>query len=155
MHLGKMLEGAERRWGSKTAVKLGDDTLSYTELNSASNRLAHSLRALGIKRGDRVVILLNNSLQFVISYFGIVKLGAIAVPLDTKYRLKELSCLFEDCRPKAIIMEEPFVELLEGERGSFPYIKIVIEKENAVKEGHFSIEELVEKGLDEPLEDGA
>lgn len=155
MHLGKMLEGTERRWGSKTAVKLGDDTLSYTELNSASNRLAHSLRALGIKHGDRVVILLNNSPQFVICYFGIVKLGAIAVPLDTKYRLKELSCLFEDCRPMAIIMEEPFMELLEGEWGNFPYTKIVIEKEKAIKEGHFSIEELVEKGLDEPLEDGA
>jgi len=154
MHLGKMIEEVGLRWGDKTAVKLGEKSLSYAELDSYSNKLASSLKALGIKHGDRVAILLNNSPEFVLAYFAIVKLGAIAVPLDIKYRLKELICIFGDCRPRAIIAEETYTEMLNRERSKYPYLEIIIVKDKITKEKHYGLWKLVAEGANRKVENG-
>ena len=94
MNLKQMLEEAARRYGEKTAIVLGDHGLSYAELDEASNKVANALIGMGVGKGDRVAMLLSNSPEFVIIYFGIVKIGAIAVPLDPKYKLTELASLY-------------------------------------------------------------
>ena len=86
MNLRLMLEEVAKQYGAKTAIALGDRRLSYAELDEASNRVANALLELGLSKGDRVAVLLSNSPEFAIIYFGIVKVGAIAVPLDTRYK---------------------------------------------------------------------
>ncbi len=126
MTLKQMLEEVVSRYGGKIAIVSGDIRLSYTELDEASNKIANALIAMGVNKGDRVAMLLSNSPEFVIIFFGIVKAGAIAVPLDTKYKVAELTALFNDSLPKVLITEtdtlEPLIPILPG----FASIKHVI-----------------------------
>ncbi|MFC2052159.1 AMP-binding protein, partial [Chloroflexota bacterium] len=89
-----MLEEVVARHGKKTAIISGERKLSFAELDEASNKIANALIKMGVNKGDRVAMLLSNSPEFVVTYFGIVKTGAIAVPLDTNYKLDELASLF-------------------------------------------------------------
>ena len=112
MNLKQVLEAAAARYAGKAAIILGDCRLSYADLEAASNKVANALIEMGVKRGDRVAMLLSNSPEFVVTYFGVFKAGAIAVPLDVNCRAYELTSLFADFRPKVLITEEPSLEPL-------------------------------------------
>ncbi|MFC2010718.1 class I adenylate-forming enzyme family protein [Chloroflexota bacterium] len=127
MSLKLMLEEAVAQYGGKTAIVSGDRRLSYVDLDEASNKVAHALIGMGVNRGDRVAMLLSNSPEFVTIYFGAVKIGAIAVPLDTKYKVDELASIFDDCLPKILVAESPTLEPLIPVLSRFKYIKHVID----------------------------
>ena len=78
-----MLEKAADEYGEKPAIISSDSRLSFTDLDKQSNRLAHGLIKIGIGKGDRIAMMLSNSLEFIITYFGIVKAGALAAGLHT------------------------------------------------------------------------
>lgn len=126
MSLKTMLEEAVGRYGEKTAIVSGDHKLSYTYLDKASNKIANALIGMGINRGDRVAILLTNSPEFVITFLGILKIGAVAVPLDVQYTVNELTCLFNDFLPKILIAENPTLEPLTPSLSKFKSIQHVI-----------------------------
>ena len=128
MNLTTFLSTIAFEYGPKPAIICGNDRLSYADLHEASNRAAHALEGLGIGRGDRVAFLLGNSPEFVIAFFAVVKLGAIAVPLDPKYKTAELDSLFGDFRPKALFTESPCLEsILPLIPAKFPFIKQVVD----------------------------
>lgn len=94
------------------AVHYFDNTLTYSELNSLANRLATGLSELGVQKGDRVVIQLQNIPQFLISLYAVWKIGAIAVGLNPMYKEKELEFYCNDSGSKVIItMEDCYPEL--------------------------------------------
>lgn len=126
MSLKLMLEEAVGRYGKKTAIVLGDRRLSYAGLEEASNKVANALIKMGVNKGDRVAMLLSNSPEFVTTFLGIVKAGAIAVPLDTKYKVNELASLFDDSLPKVLVSESPTLEPLIPVLSGFKSIKHVI-----------------------------
>lgn len=68
-----------------------ETTLSYEKLDLASNALAHSLRSLGVKKGDRVAVSLGNSAEFATLTYAIFKLGAILVPLNPGFNAKQVT----------------------------------------------------------------
>ena len=127
MSLKLMLEETAGRYGRKTAIVFGDRRLSYAEIDEASNKVANTLIRMGVNKGDRVAMLLPNSPEFVIIYFGIVKAGSIAVPLDTKYKVDELASLFDNCQPKVLVAESPTLEPLVPALPRFKSIKHVID----------------------------
>lgn len=83
-----------------------DQTLSYAALDRLSDRLAAWLHRQGVRRGDRVATLLQNTPQFVIVALASWKLAAIVVPLNPMYRVPELARLFADCRPGAVVCHD-------------------------------------------------
>jgi long-chain acyl-CoA synthetase len=105
--LKSMLAAAARRAGSRTAIVMGDRRVSFTELEADSNRVAHALIKMGVKKGDRVAMVQASNPEFVNVFFGILKAGAIAVPLDSRYVPDELVSLFNDCHPRVLVVEEP------------------------------------------------
>ena len=127
MNLKQMLEETVGRYGEKTAIILGERRLSYAELDEASNKVANALLEIGVTKGDRVAILLPNSPEFVTIYFGIVRIGAIAVPLDIQYKVDELASLFDDCQPKVLVTESPTLEPLIPALPKFKSVKHVID----------------------------
>ncbi len=127
MSLKLMLEETAGRYGRKTAIVFGDRRLSYAELDEASNKVANTLIRMGVNKGDRVAMLLPNSPEFVIIYFGIVKAGSIAVPLGTNYKVNELASLFDNCQPKVLVAESPTLEPLVPALPRFKSIKHVID----------------------------
>jgi len=115
VNLKSMLEESAGKFAGNTAIVCGERRLTYKELDEASNRFAHALLKLGIKKGDRVATLLNNTPDSVAVYFGTLKAGSIPVPLDVKYKAEELTSLFDNCRPKALVAEESILEYLRRE----------------------------------------
>lgn len=81
--LWKVLDNAANVNGGKTAVQLGDVTLTYKDLKKQADALAFALGAMGITRGDRVCLFLPNSIEFVVGDWGIIKSGAATVPTST------------------------------------------------------------------------
>lgn len=146
MNLKAMLEESARQYGGKTAVALGDFRLSYTELDEASNRVANTLLEAGVSKGERVAMLLSNSPRYAVIYFGIVKIGAIAVPLDTKYKIRELTSLFNHCQPKILVTESPYLEPLIPVLPGFRYIESVIDLSSDGSEQFLSYQAMMSNG---------
>lgn len=69
----------------------GDETLSYAELDRAANRVAHMLRELGVRRGDRVGLMIENSSAYLAAYYGILKCGGVTVATYSTTTAKTLA----------------------------------------------------------------
>jgi len=127
MNLKLLVAEAAKQYKEKTAVVMGHQQISYAELDRASNKIANALIKMGITKGDRVAMLLPNSPEFVIIYFGIVKSGGIAVPLDTKYKAAELNSLFEDCQPKILVIDSSLLKSIVSALPQFKSIEHIID----------------------------
>lgn len=92
----------------------GETSLSYGELQSQSARLAASLSQLGVGKGDRVAILLDQdgAIESHVTYHASHKLGAINVPLNTRYVTRELGYVLEFSKPSAVVFSPRFAEVL-------------------------------------------
>ena len=76
------------------ATTLNDANITFRELNEKVNKFAHALEKIGVKKGDRIALLLVNSPTYVIAFFAILKLGAVVVNLNVGTQGEELiSCL--------------------------------------------------------------
>ena len=154
MNLKLMLEEAAGRYGRKTAIVLGDRRLSYAELDETSNKVANALIRTGVNKGDRVAMLLPNSPEFAIIYFGIVKAGSIAVPLDITYKVDELASLFDNCQPKVLVAESPTLEPLVPALPRFKSIKQVIDLGSKYEGQFLSYREIMATGSSSSVEAG-
>jgi len=79
--------------GSKIAIESGDEQISYQQLLDRTNRTGNALRQLGVRQEERVVLLLPDSPDFLSCFFGIIKIGAVAVPTNTFLRPDEYEYL--------------------------------------------------------------
>ena len=102
-NLAVMLRESARRAPAKTAVILGDATLSYAQLDQLSDRVAASLTAAGLAPGDRVGLQLPNIPQFVIAYFGILKAGGVVVPMNVLLKAPEIAFQLENSGARTLI----------------------------------------------------
>lgn len=123
MNLGNMPTESSQRYSENIALIFGEKKLTYREFNQEANRLAHGLIHLGIKPGDRVAILLNNSPEFIISYFAILKAGASVVPLNTMFKEGELKYILSDSRSRLVLALSSFREILNKVSSALPHLK--------------------------------
>jgi len=137
MNLKLMLRETAKRYGGKTAFALGERRLSYAELDEASNKIANALTKMGVVKSDRVAILLPNIPEFSVIYFGIVKIGGIAVPLDIRYKVDELLSICDNSEPKVMVTESPYLEPLIPVLPQFKSIEHIIDMSSKY-EGQFS-----------------
>ncbi len=84
------LEDAARNYPDATATVFFNATLTYRELSALADRFAAGLQSLGVKKGDRVALMLPNSPQFVIACYGALRAGAVVVPTNPLYTPREL-----------------------------------------------------------------
>jgi benzoate-CoA ligase len=97
----RLAEGA----GDRTAIHYGDQRITYREVHAESCRVANLLRELGLGIEDRVQLLLLDTPEFVASYFGILRIGAVAVPTNTWLTTKDFAYYLDYARPKAVIVD--------------------------------------------------
>jgi acyl-CoA synthetase (AMP-forming)/AMP-acid ligase II len=112
MLISDFLRQSAQRHPEKPAVWYRDTWMAYGELDARSNRLSNFLIETGIKRGDRVAILYENSFNYIISYFAILKAGALAVPLNTDTTVGALTYYLNHSGSKAIVTNTRFVRFL-------------------------------------------
>jgi len=101
----QMLEKAVARRAHGAAIICGDEKVTYAELDALVGAAAGGLKALGVEKGDRVAILLGNSIEFVVVLFAVARLGALSVPLNIRHQLAENRHILEDCAAKVVVHE--------------------------------------------------
>jgi long-chain acyl-CoA synthetase len=122
MSLSKLLRNSALRWTDKVALWFAEERWTFEQLDRASSQVAAGLQAAGVKAGDRVALFMPNCVELVFSYFGIFKLGAIAVPLNARYRVEEAEYALEHSGARTVIVHEKMM----AEAAKLPFDKLGI-----------------------------
>ena len=122
----EMLSMITKKYKRKDALYFEGKKYSYGEMDENSNKVANALKNLGITKGDRVAMMLPNIPEFVFSFLGILKLGAVAVPFNSMYKGREITHILNDSGARAIICLSNFANLINEVRDDAPSLEHVI-----------------------------
>ena len=126
MSLGKMLAESAGKYAERVAVIHGDRKMTYRELERAACALANHLRSLGLGQGDKVALMLPNCPEFVIAYFGIQKIGGVAVTLHVQSTSYELRHLLGNSDARCLITQGALAKRFEEIRDELPLCRRLI-----------------------------
>src|SRR5438309_9628974 len=113
--------------GGRTAILCGDESITYAQVAERSNQLANSLRGLGLRREDRVMLLLHDTPAFVYSFFGAQKMGAVPIPTNTLLKSQDYQYMLNDSRARVVIASEALLPQLSAiPRDDLPYLEEII-----------------------------
>jgi len=142
MNLAEYLEKSAYCFPDRPAILQEERKISYADFNRNSNRVATALIGLGVQRGDFVGLCVPNSIEWLVSYYGILKTGATAVTLAATLSKIELSRLLDDARPRVLFTVDEKLEDL-GDRKDRPYLEKIVSSA-----GDISYDRLIQKGSD-------
>ena len=120
-----LLDEAATKHPTRPCTNFFGRRLTYQQIKDLSDRFAASILGLGIRKGDRVVLLLPNSPQFLVAYYGLLKAGAVIVPLNPLSAERELEFHLTDSGAEAAITIPLFLNKLASLRGKTPLKYIV------------------------------
>jgi len=144
MSLGKMLAESAGTYAERVAVIHGDRRITYRELERAACALANHLRLLGLGRGDKVALMLPNCPEFIIAYFGIQKMGGVAVTLNVQSTSYELRHLLGNSDTRCLITQGMLAKRFEEIREELPLCRHLITTHGLEEDSPFR--EIVAKG---------
>lgn len=121
-----VLERGAREHPDREAITDEERTVTYSELLASSRRLAGGLRGLGVGAGDTVALMLGNSLDHALAWFGCSLLNAAEVPLNTAFMAPQLSYVVGHCGAEVLIIEEGYLDRLRAVAGELPALKFVV-----------------------------
>ena len=127
LNLAVILEESTRKNPDKVALILDDFKMTYSELNAASNQVANALRGSGLKPGDRVGMMLPNVPQFPVVYFGILKAGMIAVPMNVLLKAPEVEYYLSDSESSAFFYFDMFADEAVKGADAVKSVKLMIQ----------------------------
>ncbi len=114
------------RFANKPAIVYYGTEITFKELKNLVWKAAGALQKLGVVKGDRVYLGLENCPQFIISYYAAMALGAIVIAGSPMYKGGELTYILNDCTPKVVIMEDALYPILQSIRKQAPSVESVI-----------------------------
>jgi acyl-CoA synthetase (AMP-forming)/AMP-acid ligase II len=104
--LGDLPDFAASQWPDSEALSFGDDSLNFQQLRDQIALAAHALLARGIGKGECVGLWITNRIEFVIAFYAVVKIGAVAVPLNTRYRSDAIRFVVAHAECRMLIIVE-------------------------------------------------
>lgn len=113
-YVNEFLEHSARRFPDKIALIYQKQRITYKEINDQANTLAQKLVEYGIKSGDRILLLLENSPEYVITYYSILKAGAVIVPINTDVKAAGLDWMIKDTKARILISSSNFYRILNN-----------------------------------------
>jgi amino acid adenylation domain-containing protein len=125
MRVEDFLLASSRAAPDKIALIAGDRSSTFHDLERQSSRIARTLGGLGVRRGDRVLCALENSLESAVAFFAILKAGGIFVPISPQAKPVRLESILKDCAPTLVICDSRFAAnraLLNG----FPDMNVLV-----------------------------
>lgn len=122
LDIGKILPVNAQKWPDKMALKDIRRELTFSELDERVNRLANAMAEMGLGKGDRFCVMLNNCLEFCEIYLAAAKAGTVAVPINTRYVAKEAAYVVNNSQAKAFFAGGPFLTTLKQSRGLMPNV---------------------------------
>lgn len=151
LNMGEILKVHAKKYPMKMALKdWRGKALTYPELESRTNRLANSLLGMGLRKGDRIAIMLYNCAEFIEIYCALAKIGVVAVPVNWRFVGKEIEYVVNHSDSKAMILDEEFVDIINSVRSNFKKVedKNYIVVGRTTSEGYSNYERLMAKSLD-------
>jgi long-chain acyl-CoA synthetase len=121
-----LLEGAAKRAPERMALEFLGHTMSYAHLLENARRFAGSLSAMGVKKGDRVAIMLPNCPQFVIAFYGAMMLGAVVVNTSPLYVARELEHQLRDSGAETLVLLNLFYPRYGEIKASVPVKRVIL-----------------------------
>jgi amino acid adenylation domain-containing protein len=114
------------RTPDKVALVCDGSRLTYAEIEASANRLANALITHGVRRGDRVGIFLNNSVEAVVSIFAVLKAGAVFVVINHTTKEDKLAYILNNCRATALVSDAQKQSLLDSLPGRVSSLRFVV-----------------------------
>ncbi len=111
MELSQIIKKTSEAEKNQVALSYHDAQMSYQALDSASDLLANAWIEQGLRKGDRIALFMFNSLEMVISYFAIFKMGAVAVPVNNRFKSSELHYVLEHCAATLLVIDESLLPI--------------------------------------------
>jgi fatty-acyl-CoA synthase len=102
--LGQALRRSSARWPNQDFFKTADVTVSFLEFDQRVDQFAQALLALGLKRHDHIAVWLGNSLEWALTFCACARIGAVLVPINTRYTASEAGYILAQSDAKALVM---------------------------------------------------
>lgn len=129
IHIGEILARNARLYPDEVALieRVPDQgtrtEITWKQFDEAANRYANALLKKGIQKGDKVIHLMMNSIDWLIAYFGIVRTGAWVVPLNFRFASNDIKYCADVAEPKAMIFGEEFTDRIDAIKDDMPTIE--------------------------------
>ncbi|MCK5563236.1 AMP-binding protein, partial [Candidatus Bathyarchaeota archaeon] len=151
LNMGQILKVHAKNYPNKLALKdWRGEARTYPELESRTNRLANSLLSMGLRKGDRLAVMLYNCVEFVEVCCACAKIGVVVVTVNWRFLGKEIEYVVNNSDARAMIVDEEFVDIINSVRPNLRNIgeKSFIVVGRVAPEGYISYETLVEGSPD-------
>ncbi len=103
-----------------------DRSLTYGELQARSIRFATALRALGVRHEERVALLLHDTVDYPVAFWGTIRAGSIALPLNTFLTVSQYAYILADSRASALVAAAPLARSIRPVLGKLPHLKTIV-----------------------------
>jgi long-chain acyl-CoA synthetase len=147
--IGEIPTEAAKRYGEWTALVLPDRKLSFRELDALTNRCANALVDLGVKPGARVTLYSGNCWEWVVSYYGALKAGAVINPINVMLTPSEVEFVANDCGASVVIASHEKALSLQGVKEKSDVRELIAFGDEALPEGTLSFNELLTDSQDD------
>ncbi len=151
MTIDQVFSNTAKRLSQKVAIRWGEREYTFGELEGLTNRYARGIQSLGVKKGERVCIFMQNSPEFIIAHFGNLKAGAITVPLNVMYRKHELRHMVNDSGAVAILVSQENLQYVNEVRKELKTLQRVVVVSDSPAEGCTLFRDLLEGQADTRL----
>ena len=129
--VGHILSDKAKKLKDKAFVYFQEQTISYEELNSMSNRIGNSLLTMGVKEGDKVCLMMTGRPESLYAWFGLTKIGAVEVPINTAYKGDLLQYIINTCDAEVMILDEQLldrIKMIENELQNIKKLVVLSER---------------------------
>ena len=123
---GEMLWESAQRFPEKIAIVFQGRKISYRELDGLASSFANALTNLGVKKGDRVALFMTNRPEYIISLYGIARLGAVFTPMNPTYKEGEIVYQLNDAEATVLVVQESLYPLVKSVRQQLRTLKDLI-----------------------------
>ena len=131
MNIGYLLNNTASKYPERAAIISDEGRWTFKDLNERTNRLAAAMLNAGLKKGDRVAILLYNSSYFVEAYFAAVKIGLVVTPVNFRFTGCEIEYVLNDAQPLLLIYGAEFEKTLRTVRDQLVSVRHFVSPQNS------------------------
>ena len=141
--IGQIPAEAARCYGDRVALIVPDRELTFNELEALTNRCANALVALGVQPGDRVTLYSGNCWEWVVSYYGALKVGAVINPINVMLTPGEVEFVANDCGASIVIASYEKALSIAGVKEKSGVRELIAFGDEAMPEGMLSFNEIL------------
>ncbi len=137
--------------GNRTAIYYQDENYTFNDICALTNRVGNVLKEMGVERENRVIVILNDSPEWVASWLGAIKIGAVATHAYSYLVAEDYGYFFNYVKPKVVVVDEETLERVrEGVRYSRYAVKLLVKGSSALnlQKGEYNLNAMIKSAAD-------